>query len=72
VPEDDLLELFPDCNGELGSEQFSAGWFLLEHHHSTSFDDLRVGLAYLRRKVHTHKEGHLSFLKVTSLTIPLL
>ncbi|KAL1122800.1 hypothetical protein AAG570_003126 [Ranatra chinensis] len=62
-PEDSLLELFPGCNGDLASEEFSPGWFLLEHHHATSFDDLRVGLTYLKRKVDTQKEGQLSFLK---------
>ncbi|XP_014248601.1 exocyst complex component 2 [Cimex lectularius] len=63
LPEDDLIELFPGCNGDLSSEQFSPGWFLLQYHQSTSFDDLRVGLAYLKRKVDGHKEGQLSFLK---------
>ncbi|XP_073996795.1 exocyst complex component secretory 5 [Rhodnius prolixus] len=63
LPEDDLQELFPGCNGDLSSEQFSPGWFLLQNHLNTSFDDLRVGLAYLKRKVDSHKEGQLSFLK---------
>ncbi|KAF6199539.1 hypothetical protein GE061_007565 [Apolygus lucorum] len=63
LPEDDLQELFPGCNGDLSSEQFSPGWFLLQHHQSTSFDDLRVGLTYLKRKVDGHKEGQLTFLK---------
>lgn len=36
---------------------------MLEHHHATSFDDLRAGLSYLRRKVESQKEGQLSFLK---------
>ncbi|KAK9509163.1 hypothetical protein O3M35_006540 [Rhynocoris fuscipes] len=63
LPEDDLQELFPGCNGDLSSEQFSPGWFLLQNHLNTSFDDLRSGLAYLKRKVDSHKEGQLSFLK---------
>ncbi|XP_075212432.1 exocyst complex component secretory 5 isoform X2 [Lycorma delicatula] len=62
-PEDDLHELFPEGSGDLASDQFEPGWFLLEHHHATSFDDLRVGLAFLRRKVEGQKEGQLSFLK---------
>ncbi|KAG8251772.1 Exocyst complex component 2 [Homalodisca vitripennis] len=62
-PEDDLHELFPEGSGDLASDQFEPGWFLLEHHHGTSFDDLRVGLGYLRRKVEGQKEGQLSFLK---------
>ncbi|GLH13738.1 Exocyst complex component 2 [Gryllus bimaculatus] len=62
-PEDDLHELFPEGSGDLASEQFCAGWFLLEHHHATTFDDLKAGVAFLRRKVEGHKEGQLSFLK---------
>lgn len=75
-PEDDLHELFPEGSGDLASDQFEPGWFLLEHHHATSFDDLRVGLAFLRRKVEGQKEGQLSFLKVcfsnNNLTLPNL
>lgn len=63
-PEDELIELFGDGSGELTSEKFHPGWFLLQHHHATTLDDLKAGLAYLRRKVHSQKEGQLSFLKV--------
>lgn len=47
----------------MSQDNFSPGWFLLENHHGTSFDDLKAGLAYLRRKVESQKEGQLSFLK---------
>ncbi|XP_055375734.1 exocyst complex component 2 isoform X2 [Condylostylus longicornis] len=60
---EDLREIFPDCNGDLSQENFSPGWFLLENHHGTSFEDLKAGLAYLKRKVESQKEGQLSFLK---------
>ncbi|KAK0158108.1 hypothetical protein PV328_009154 [Microctonus aethiopoides] len=62
-PEDELSELFGESNGELTSDKFHPGWFLLQHHHGTTLDDLKAGLAYLRRKVNTQKEGQLSFLK---------
>ncbi|XP_074093497.1 exocyst complex component secretory 5 [Cotesia typhae] len=62
-PEDELSELFGDSNGELTSDKFHPGWFLLQHHHATTLDDLKAGLAYLRRKVNSQKEGQLSFLK---------
>ncbi|XP_008180585.1 exocyst complex component 2 [Acyrthosiphon pisum] len=62
-PENELTELFPDGSGDLLSENFEPAWFLLEHHHGTSFDDLRVGLSYLKRKVDSQNEGQLSFLK---------
>lgn len=50
-------------SGDLSQENFSPGWFLLENHHTTSFDDLKAGLSFLRRKVESQKEGQLSFLK---------
>lgn len=42
-PEDDLLELFPSCSGDITMDNFSACWFLLENHHCTSFNDLQAG-----------------------------
>lgn len=62
-PEDDLKELFPNASGNIALENFSPGWFLLENHHVTSFNDLKAGLLHLRRKVEGQKEGQLSFLK---------
>ncbi|KAK4002670.1 exocyst complex component 2 [Daphnia magna] len=62
-PEEELQELFPESNGELGSEHFSPSWFLLQHHHSTGFDDLKAGLSFLKRRVEAQKEGQISFLK---------
>ncbi|XP_071445484.1 exocyst complex component 2 isoform X2 [Hetaerina americana] len=71
-PEDDLHELFPEGAlaagggpgpGKLTSDNFIPAWFLLENHHTTSFEDLKAGLAYLRRRVEAQKEGQLSFLK---------
>ena len=59
--------MFPGCSGDLTSPKFSPEWFLLEHHPSTSFDDLRAGLACLRRKVEAQKEGQISFLKVITV-----
>ncbi|XP_044741361.1 exocyst complex component 2 [Chrysoperla carnea] len=62
-PEEELHEYFPDGSGDLTSENFTPGWFLLENHHATTFNDLKAGLAFLRRKVDGQKEGQLSFLK---------
>lgn len=56
--------MFPERSGDLTAENFEPNWFLLEHHHATSFDDLKVGLSYLKRKVEGQQEGQLSFLKV--------
>ncbi|CRL05667.1 CLUMA_CG018700, isoform A [Clunio marinus] len=60
---DDLREIFPEHSGDLSRENFSPCWFLLENHHATSFDDLKAGYSFLKRKVEGQKEGQLSFLK---------
>jgi exocyst complex component 2 len=62
--EEELHDLFPDGNGDLSSENFTPAWFLLERHHTASFDDLRAGLSFLKRKVEGQKDGQISFLKV--------
>ncbi|ODM94952.1 Exocyst complex component 2, partial [Orchesella cincta] len=62
-PVEELLELFPEGSGNLRSENFVPAWFLLENHHATSFDDLKLGLNFLGRKVGSQTEGKLSFLK---------
>lgn len=61
---EDLRDIFPDSSGDLSQENFSPAWFLLENHNQTSFDDLKAGLSYLRRKVESQRDGQLSFLKV--------
>lgn len=58
-----FIKIVFSSSGDLLQENFSPGWFLLEHHHATSFDDLKAGLNFLRRKVESQKEGQLSFLK---------
>lgn len=63
---EDLRDIFPDSCGDLSQENFAPGWFLLEHHNTTSFDDLKAGLLYLRRKVETQRDGQLSFLKANT------
>ena len=44
-------------------ETLPKSWFLLENHHATSFDDLKAGLAYLKRKSSQRNEGPLAFVK---------
>ncbi|XP_045761389.1 exocyst complex component 2 [Maniola jurtina] len=65
-PEEELNELFPDGSGKLSDENFQPGWYLLEHHSNTSFEDLRAGMVFLQRKVEGQKEGQLSFLKANT------
>lgn len=50
-------------SGDITNPNFSSGWFLLENHQTTSFNDLKAGLVHLKRKIQSQKEGQLSFLK---------
>ncbi|KAG8196222.1 hypothetical protein JTE90_007945 [Oedothorax gibbosus] len=59
----ELLALFPEGSGDILSQVFEPTWYLLENHHGARFDDLKTGLAFLRRKVSTHDEGPLAFMK---------
>jgi len=68
-PEEQLQEMFPEATGDIGSERFSAAYFLLEHHHATTFDDLKAGLEHLRRKVSGHSQNQLSFIKANTNSI---
>lgn len=43
ISEDDLLELYPNGTGDITAENFCPGWFLLENHYTTSFNDLQAG-----------------------------
>lgn len=63
---EDLRDIFPDCSGDLSQDNFSPGWFLLENHNTTSFEDLKAGLSYLRRKVESQRDSQLSFLKANT------
>lgn len=69
LPEEQLQEMFPESSGEIGSERFDPAYFLLEHHHSTTFDDLKVGLEHLRRAVSGHNQNQLSFIKANTNSI---
>lgn len=63
---DNLHKRFPGQCGDLASENFSPEWFLLENYAGTTFADLRSGLANLRRKVDSQRDGQLSFLKANA------
>lgn len=65
-PEEELHEMFPDGSGKLSDDNFQPGWYLLEHHSNTSYEDLKAGMVFLQRKVESQKEGQLSFLKANT------
>ncbi|CAG7725259.1 unnamed protein product [Allacma fusca] len=62
-PVEELLEMFPEKSGNLRSDNFVPAWFLLENHQATGFEDLKMGLHVLSRKVGSQTEGKISFLK---------
>ncbi|KAI0228580.1 Exocyst complex component 2 [Lamellibrachia satsuma] len=62
-PEGDLLEMFPEGSGDSSLDNFVPAWYLLENHHGTSFDDLKAGLAFLKRKSSQKDEGPMAFVK---------
>jgi len=64
----DLAEMFPDGSGNTSEEGFAPAWFLLENHHGTSFEDLKAGLAYLKRNSSKRNEGPLAFVKANMTT----
>lgn len=39
-------------SGKLSDENFQPGWYLLEHHSNTSYEDLKAGMVFLQRKVY--------------------
>ncbi|KAH9643566.1 hypothetical protein HF086_011347 [Spodoptera exigua] len=43
-PEEELNEMFPDGSGKLSDDNFQPGWYLLEYHSNTSYEDLKAGM----------------------------
>ncbi|CAH1269792.1 Hypp4243 [Branchiostoma lanceolatum] len=62
-PIDQLEEMFPEGSGDPSNDKFLSEWFLIENHHHTSFEDLKTGLSYLKRKSTQRSEGPLAFMK---------
>ncbi|KAK3086910.1 hypothetical protein FSP39_025328 [Pinctada imbricata] len=61
--EEELLEMFPDASGNMALQNFSPAWYLLENHHDTSFEDMKAGLAYMKRRATQRSEGPIAFVK---------
>lgn len=71
-PEEQLQEMFPESSGEIGSERFDPAYFLLEHHHNTTFDDLKVKIQFSSLTVCTGWVGTLASSSVRSQPEPAL
>ncbi|KAJ8376869.1 hypothetical protein SKAU_G00074490 [Synaphobranchus kaupii] len=63
VPQKDLESMFPGMSGDFTSENFSATWYLIENHSSTSFDQLRFAAHNLRKQANKKNEGSLAYVK---------
>jgi exocyst complex component 2 len=63
ISEEQLQLMFPEACGNIGGDNFEPGYFLLESHRSTTFEDLKAGVSYLKRKVDGENESQLSFIK---------
>lgn len=61
--EDELLKMFPESSGNMALKNFSPAWYLLENHHETNFDDLKAGLAYMKRRATQRSEEPIAFVK---------
>ncbi|PVD20477.1 hypothetical protein C0Q70_18633 [Pomacea canaliculata] len=63
MTEEELLELFPEASGNMSLENFSPGWYLLENHQNASFEDLKAGLTYMKRKAAQRSEGPITVVR---------
>ncbi|TRY57029.1 hypothetical protein DNTS_023937 [Danionella cerebrum] len=63
VPLKDLENMFPGMSGDFTSENFSATWYLMENHSSTSFENLRLSVGNLKKQASKKNEGSLAYVK---------
>ncbi|XP_048871870.1 exocyst complex component 2 isoform X1 [Brienomyrus brachyistius] len=63
VAQMDLESMFPSMSGDFTSENFSATWYLIENHSTTSFEQLRVAANNLRKQANKKNEGSLAYVK---------
>ncbi|XP_062858410.1 exocyst complex component 2 [Trichomycterus rosablanca] len=63
VPLKDLESLFPGMSGDFTTENFSATWYLIENHSTTSFEQLRSAVGNLKKQASKKDEGSLACVK---------
>uniref|UniRef100_A0A8C3FQG9 Exocyst complex component 2 n=1 Tax=Chrysemys picta bellii TaxID=8478 RepID=A0A8C3FQG9_CHRPI len=59
----DLEALFPGMSADFTSENFSAAWYLIENHSTTSFDQLKMAVMNLKKQANKKNEGSLAYVK---------
>ncbi|XP_054485993.1 exocyst complex component 2 [Agelaius phoeniceus] len=62
-PQKDLELLFPGMSADFTSENFSAAWYLIENHSTTSFDQLKTAVVNLKKQANKKNEGSLAYVK---------
>ncbi|XP_050795878.1 exocyst complex component 2 isoform X2 [Gopherus flavomarginatus] len=62
-PQKDLEALFPGMSADFTSENFSAAWYLIENHSTTSFDQLKMAVMNLKKQANKKNEGSLAYVK---------
>ncbi|XP_058411385.1 exocyst complex component 2 isoform X3 [Diceros bicornis minor] len=62
-PQKDLEMLFPGMSADFTSENFSAAWYLIENHSTTSFEQLKMAVTNLKRQASKKSEGSLAYVK---------
>ncbi|XP_004695047.1 PREDICTED: exocyst complex component 2 [Condylura cristata] len=62
-PQKDLEMLFPGMSADFTSENFSAAWYLIENHSTTSFEQLKMAVTNLKRQATKKSEGSLAYVK---------
>ncbi|XP_009277510.1 PREDICTED: exocyst complex component 2 [Aptenodytes forsteri] len=62
-PQKDLEALFPGMSADFTSENFSAAWYLIENHSTTSFDQLKTAGGGLNKQANKKNEGSLAYVK---------
>ncbi|XP_044280448.1 exocyst complex component 2 isoform X3 [Varanus komodoensis] len=62
-PQKELEALFPGMSADFTSENFSAAWYLIENHSTTSFDQLKMAVMNLKKQASKKNEGSLQYVK---------
>ncbi|XP_076999617.1 exocyst complex component 2 isoform X4 [Tamandua tetradactyla] len=62
-PQKDLEILFHGMSADFTSENFSAAWYLIENHSTTSFEQLKMAVSNLKKQANKKNEGSLAYVK---------
>ncbi|XP_021071168.1 exocyst complex component 2 [Mus pahari] len=63
LPQKNLEVLFHGMSADFTSENFSAAWYLIENHSTTSFEQLKMAVTNLKRQANKKSEGSLAYVK---------